>query len=385
LSGTDERLAAIRGSSDRKRHNARTLAALTTNPGCPRRAILDAAGVHKDKVAARVGYATEIGRMSKIAVLRGQFFEQQVKAEGGAEMLRLLRAELNLPIEQARYEDLGVGETDPTDPRSKREQSNESRYRLTKQAFRMTADSGPDAGTMFASPMLRIAFGGVWVYLEPDLVAFQIGEQFHVVEIKSFPIIDGVADPGKVAAALRQAAVYVIALENLMDELGRGRGLVSPEVLLVCPGDFSNQPTAGIRDVRKELTVIRRQLARMDQIGEILRAVPEEVTFDLALDRHGQPTRCSAQLARGLSRVPARYNPDCLSNCEMARFCRAEARGSTNVLGRSIREDLGGVDSTSMALALATGRLQPTEDLEQAARLLRTLYAMRNECLEGLT
>jgi hypothetical protein len=383
MSGIDERLAAIRGSSERKRHNARTLAALTTNPGCRRRAVLDAAGVDKDKVAARVGYRTAIGKMSKIAVLRGQFFEQQVKAEGGAEMLRLLRAELGLPIEQARFEDLGVGETDATDLRSKREQSNQSRFQLTKLAFRMTADSGPDAGTMFAGPMLRIAFGGVWVYLEPDLVAFQIGDRFHIVEIKSFPIIDGSADPGKVAAALRQAAVYVIALETLMVELGRSPSLVSPEVLLVCPKNFTNQPTAAIRDVRKELTVIRRQLTRMDRIGEVLQAVPEEVTFDLAADRHGQPTRSAADLERALGQIPARYNPDCLSNCEMARFCRAEARGSTNVLGRTIREDLGGVDSTSMAVGLATGRLRPTDDLEQAARLLRAVYTMRRECLQG--
>ncbi|SCF01046.1 hypothetical protein [Micromonospora tulbaghiae] len=381
--GIDERLAAIRGSSDRKRHNARTLAALTTNPGCARRAILDAAGVHKDKIAARVGHPTEIGKMSKIAVLRGTFFEQQVKAEGGAEMLRLLRAELGLPIEQAHYEDLGAAEVDATDPRSKREQSNESRYQLTRQAMRMTAGSGPDAGTMFASPMLRIAFGGVWVYLEPDLVAFQIGDKFHIVEIKSFPIIDEVADPGKVAGALRQAAVYVIALQNLMEELGRGRDLVSPEVLLVCPKDFTNQPTAAVRNVRKELAVIRRQLERMDQVREILRAVPQEVTFDLAADRQGRPTRSPADLKRALNQIPARYSPDCLSNCEMGRFCRSEARGSTNVLGRTIREDLGGVDSTSMAVALATGRLRPTDDLEETAHLLRTIYTMRADCLQG--
>ena len=31
-------------------------------------------------------------------------------------------------------------------------------------------------------------------YLEPDLVAFQLGGQFHVVEIKSFAVIDGQAD-----------------------------------------------------------------------------------------------------------------------------------------------------------------------------------------------
>jgi hypothetical protein len=42
---TAERLAAIRGGAKPRRHNARTIAALTRNPGCDRRAVLDGAGV----------------------------------------------------------------------------------------------------------------------------------------------------------------------------------------------------------------------------------------------------------------------------------------------------------------------------------------------------
>src|SRR6266542_2655711 len=48
-------------------------------------------------------------------------------------------------------------------------------------------------GALFDHPLLRLSVGGRDVYLEPDLIAFQWKGQFHVVEIKSFPVIDGQA------------------------------------------------------------------------------------------------------------------------------------------------------------------------------------------------
>ena len=43
----DARLDRLRGPVAPRRHNARTIAALTGNPGCTRRAVLDGAGVDK--------------------------------------------------------------------------------------------------------------------------------------------------------------------------------------------------------------------------------------------------------------------------------------------------------------------------------------------------
>ena len=45
------RLDALRGPVPPRSHDARTIAALTVNPGCSRRAVLDAAGVDKRKLA----------------------------------------------------------------------------------------------------------------------------------------------------------------------------------------------------------------------------------------------------------------------------------------------------------------------------------------------
>lgn len=99
-----------------------------------------------------------------------------------------------------------------------------------------------------------------------------------VVEIKSFPMLDGAADPAKVGAAARQAAVYVLALERVAERLDPPPR-VRHRVLLVCPKDFSNLPTASAVDVRKQRAVTARQLARLTRIEEIADTLPEGVCF----------------------------------------------------------------------------------------------------------
>ena len=68
--------------------------------------------------------------------------------------------------------------------------------------------SGP---ALFDHPLLGLDVAGQRVHLEPDLVAARLAGRFHVVEIKSFAVIDGQADPAKVSAAAIQSAVYVLA------------------------------------------------------------------------------------------------------------------------------------------------------------------------------
>lgn len=105
MTGTEARLARIRGRALPRSHSARTIAALASNPGCARRAILDAAGVDKQRITAYAGFPAPFGQ-SRFALARGNAFEAQVKADGGAELLTLLREHLNLPIPEAHYDDL---------------------------------------------------------------------------------------------------------------------------------------------------------------------------------------------------------------------------------------------------------------------------------------
>jgi hypothetical protein len=211
-----------------KSHNARTIAALASNPGCARRAVMDAAGVDKQRLAAQLGYPAPFGQ-SGFALARGNAFESQLKADGAAQILQLLREKLELPVEQAHYIDLNeVGGNSGLDLRHARTRQLLARPEVT--------------GTMFDHPLLRLMVGGRYAYLEPDLIAVQVGEAYRVVEVKSFPVIDGQADGGKVAAAAIQSAVYVHALRELV-----GDERVHHETILICPAHRAPPPAVPAR------------------------------------------------------------------------------------------------------------------------------------------
>ncbi|MFE9958139.1 hypothetical protein [Micromonospora sp. NPDC005299] len=375
MTNVGQRLAAIRGGGVASRHNARTIAALTTNPGCARREVLDCAGVDKQRLAAYIDYPARFGQ-SQFAITRGNTFEAQVKANGCAELLRLLRERLDLEIPEVSYDDL--------ESVAGHNKSQDLRYARSRALLTRAAAQAEGAGTLFDHPLLRLEVAGQQAYLEPDLIAFQHDGQFHVVEIKSFAVIDGQADSGKVAAAAIQAAVYVLAMRELLGEAGHDPEIVSHDVVLVCPRDFSNQPMAVRIDVRKQLAVLRRQLSRMTRIDALLADLPATLSFDFAPDGNGVPTRSPAALVAALEAVEARYAPECLASCELAYFCRHEARGCTAALGKSAREEMGGIERVETALAIARNQLAPAEDQQEAAQLLRAAARLRAELMSGV-
>ncbi|WP_433469016.1 hypothetical protein [Spirillospora sp. CA-128828] len=356
-------LDRLRGGTPPRNHDARTIAALTSNPGCARRGVMDAAGVDKDAVARQLGFPAPFGQ-SQFAITRGNAFEAQVKADGCAELLTLLREGLGLAVPEVAYDDLEVVAGN---------EGRELRHSRTRRLVARALETGD--GTLFDHPLLRLEIAGHPAYLEPDVIAFQLAGRLHVIEIKSFAVVDGQAEPEQVAAAARQSAVYVLALRRLVAELGHDPARVSHDVFLVCPENFSNRPTATPLDVRPQLAVLERQLARLTRIDDILVELPGDLTFE-----------AGEELAASVRAVEARYAPECMSGCEMALFCRDEARacGATGALGRSVRDDLGGVDTIGTALALADGSLHPSDDLAETAEQLRAAARLRDEALHGV-
>ncbi|GAA2305664.1 hypothetical protein AB0C84_41375 [Actinomadura sp. NPDC048955] len=362
MTDTAPDLDRLRGDAPPRNHDARTIAALTSNPGCARRGVMDAAGVDKDAVAKALGFPAPFGQ-SQFAITRGNAFEAQVKADGCAELLTLLRERLGLAVPEVAYDDLEVVAGN---------EGRELRHSRTRRLVARALETGE--GTLFDHPLLRLEIGGRPAYLEPDVIAFQLEGRMHVIEIKSFAVVDGQAEPEQVAAAARQSAVYVLALRRLAAELGHDPARVSHEVFLVCPENFSNRPTATPLDVRPQLAVLERQLARLTRVDDILAELPDDLTF--------QPGEALAESVRA---VEARYAPECMAGCEMALFCRDEARacGATGALGRSVRDDLGGIDTIGAALALADGSLHPADDLAETAEQLRAAARLRDEALHG--
>ncbi|WP_433375291.1 hypothetical protein ACQPZX_05660 [Actinoplanes sp. CA-142083] len=337
-------LDRLRGSTPAKRHNARTIAALTGNPGCARRSVLDAAGVDKVRLAERIGFPGSFGQ-SRFALARGNAFEAMLKADDCA----LLRSVLDVGV--VGYHDLGEDADDTLG----------ARHGRTRELL------ASERSALIDHPLLTLSVAGQTVYLEPDLIAFQSEGRLRVVEIKSFAIVDGQADAAAVSAAAVQAAVYVLALRELL-----GEDRVSHEVVLVSPVNFSLQPVAVVLDVRKQLSTLRRQLSRLSSVSDLVASLPPSVSFDVALP--------PAALVDSLGAIAARYVPECLSSCEMSVYCRDEASGSTAALGRSVREALGGVEEISAVLALAGGAAAEPSQAEAAA-LLRQAARLRDEAL----
>lgn len=318
----------------------------------------------KTSLASALGSPAAFGQ-SQFAIVRGISFEAKVKGDGGAELLRLVHAHV-----AAGSEPPGAGALVPDLTGA----GPEGRAARTALALREATAAG--AWTLLDHPMLALEVAGSPAYLEPDAVVVHPDGRWTVVEIKSFPMIDGAADAAKVGAAARQAAVYVLALERTAGKLTGAE--VGHTVLLVCPKDFSNLPTASPVDVRRELSVTRRQLERLTRVEELAAALPEGLDFD--------PARSAEELTEAVSAVSASYAPECLAACELAFHCRDRARGAGEVsaLGRSVRGELGSLTTVEAALAAAGGDAGTGTDLEgdPTAAALRYAARLRAEALE---
>jgi hypothetical protein len=381
------RLAELRGGSQvpARPMDARALSALAANPGCRRRALLDGAGVDKSVLAEALGAPTAFGR-SQFAFMRGNAFEARVKADGGAELVRLLCAHTG----ETPPEPDGVAVPDVT--------ADGPAGRAARTGLALEKSAAEGRWALLDHPMLTLEVAGSAVYLEPDAVAVHPDGSWTVVEIKSFPILDGSADPAKVGAAARQAAVYALALERVgvpraaaggsagADAVqGPGAGdrpdtprlpeadpVIRTHALLVCPKDFSNLPTAALVDLRRQVASTRRQLARLTRLEEIAASVPEATSF--------APSRSAEDLTAAVESVPAAYAPECLSSCELAFHCRSTAReaGEVTALGRAVRGELGGLTTVESVLAASSGG----DDADDpAADALRRAARLRAEAL----
>lgn len=314
--------------------------------------------------------------------MRGNAFEARVKADGGTELMRLLHERMGAGSQPPVPGEVLVPDLSAAGP--------EGRAARTALALREATGAeakpgAPGAWTLLVHPLLALEVAGSPAYLEPDAVVVRPDGRWTVVEIKSFPMIDSSADPSKVGAAARQAAVYVLALERVAVRVTGAR--VDHSVLLVCPRDFSNLPTASVVDVRKQLSVTRRQLTRLTRIEDIAATLPEGTSFDLE--------RCSpTELTAAVDSVTAAYAPECLAACELAFHCRGRARsaGAVEALGRGVRGELGGLTTVGAVLAAARGETAPgtdpgartDDDDDPTVVALRRAAALRAEALASV-
>ena len=378
-------LEGFRGEFPRQPLNARRVAGALEAPGCQRRTALDAAAVNLDKLGGLIGNVPRDrqDRQSPFAITRGNQFERQVTDNGMAEVVALARRHLGLEIPEVRELDLSASELRDAYPGLTGARMNELRATLTRQRVEDMLTDPTQAYNLVRHAMTRLDFGGEPVYLELDVLAFAVDGRIHVVEIKSYPRIDGRADPTKASATVRQTAVYVVSLQQLMVEIGAVADVVDTNTMIVLPENLSFRPTAVTIDIDMYARRLRRQLASVPLAAEILDAIP----LGTRLPAHpgdgagADELDVAAAAARAaLATLPARFSDGCAS-CPLFRHCRdeAELHGSTARLGSVVAGACGNVTDIGAALALAEGRRTPADASEAAvaAALARGAAAAR--------
>lgn len=367
-------LDKIRGSLPRARANARSVAALTQNPGCTRRRVIDSAGVAAHQLAEKLGHPTPRGQ-SPFAIEGGNRFEDRLKRRSGYELLvEALAPYVDLPTPP----NLIVEDVNRVGRLKDAQAWMDARVNRTDDVLTRIARGDDDAPHVVDHPVLRFDLAGVAVNLEPDALAFRVGDMLELVEIKSYPIIDGQADPAKLSATAGQASVYHMALRATLERLGFDPDILEWSVILVAPRNFGRTPVAHRIPLRKKSMALSRVLNAVPRTPDVLSGLPEDLTFDVDPGEELGDDAARALLAAAVSTVPAFYLPECAQNCDMAKFCRQEVWESDDParLGRQARDNLAGVHSLADALNLA--RSAPgtvDEDLADVAVALRDAYA----------
>jgi len=365
----DQRLENLRAGFDTVRPNARTIAALRDNPGCASRRVLDAAGIDKAKLAERLGHEGQEGQ-SRFALQRGDRFEKDVKANAFAVAIDLLRRD-GFDLDAVRL--LLLRDLYPIDGTGDQDVMLAKRAEETRTAILDMARAKPDSYNLVDGGALEWDFGGAIARLETDGIAWRFKDQIRVVEIKSFPLVDGRADAGKVGATAWQGAVYIAAIQDLLEANGMSTDLVSTELILMLPRNTALVPTMLKVDVLRHVRTLRRLLAGQDSIDELVAKLPAGLDLDLdGLDEEQAKDRIAAVLKA----IGTSYAPSCLESCALARYCRARAREAHDPrhLGVEVRGALAGVPTTERAARLAEGSARPRTEEKDTAKLLAGVH-----------
>lgn len=366
---SEESITKYRGDFPSANLNARRIAAALEAPGCHRRTVLDAGIVNLEKLGVLVT-GTEIDRQSPFAIARGHQFEAKVTENGMAEVLALARQHLNLEIPEARQRDLSPAQVRSQFPGIQPNQLNEFRARLTQRYVEQMLSDPECAFNLLRHAMTRLDFGGEMAFLEQDVLAFTVKGRIHVVEIKSYPKIDGRADPTKASSTVRQSAVYVLSLQELATSIGASPNVVDTKVMIVLPENLSFRASANVVDTNMQVRRLRRQLDEVPQAGAILAGLPPETALPPLPNLKNEDEVASARDAarEALALLPPRFGEGCVS-CPLFRFCRQEAENQQSVarLGNAVAGACGNISTVTAALEFATGNRTPSNAGESAA------------------
>lgn len=307
---------------------------------------MDAAGIDKVALARRLGAESPRGQ-SPFAISRGDQFEKRVKRDEFLELFALLRP---FGLDPITVEALELPDIIPLEG-SAIDQSLTERAAATREALRSIADGTAPPGLVIDKATLVWRIGEVDVRLETDAIAWWVGGLLRVVEIKSYPIEWGQLAADKVSALSWQTAVYVAAVQDTLRDLGFDPALVSTEIFLVCPQNTGLRPTIVAHDVAPQLRLLRRYELREDSLVHIASAA-------------GHVSLDTEHPADAFARLAPSYQPNCLSTCDLARYCRQRAQrvGEPRQLGSEVVQLTIGLGDLARAFAMGSSGIADRDD-----------------------
>jgi hypothetical protein len=243
----------------------------------------------------------------------------------------------------------------------------------TRRLIRQLISNDRSAPNLIDGAVLQATIGGIPARFEADALAARFGGPIHAGEVKSFPVVDGRADPDKLASALDQVAIYIHLAKRLVDELGGDAESVSSTALLITPMNVGLTPTISLKVVSNRIQRVERILASVPDVPTLALGLRETITFRVVADRNAEAGRRTDALHNLADTVGTVYTPACLSTCGNAAFCRERAfrAGSPCLVGPQAVRMLPGVRSLRRAAELGEGAPPSTDEAPVAPQLER--------------
>jgi hypothetical protein len=365
-SSLDDLLRDLRGGAPRRSPTVRVLAAFADHGDCNLATLAFAARVDVDRLLVKTEYAAPFGQ-SPFAFSRGVAFERMVGAASNyAPTLQLLREQMGFPVADARVANLR--DSYPRNNAGMRLRAHDTRA-LLRQILR----GEPDAPNLVDGAVLETRVAGLPARFEADALAARVGGLLHAGEIKSFPVVDGRAEPDKLAAALEQVALYILLVKHEVAALGGDPDLVSTLAMLITPRNVGlTPPVLSVRDVARQIARAERLLAQVPAAAELAAALPPGAGFGPIADTKADPDRRVEVFHDLADRVGTTYKPSCQS-CGAVRLCRLRAftAGAPPLAGTQAVRLLPGVRSLPRAAELAGGAPPTPAEAPAAAQLAR--------------
>jgi hypothetical protein len=229
------------------------------------------------------------------------------------------------------------------------------------------------APNLIDGAVLKANIGGLPAWFEADALAARFGGAIHVGEVKSFPVVDGQADPNKLSSALDQVALYILFAKQLITDLRGDPDLISEDALVITPKNIGLIPTLSLQNVTGRVARAEKLLSSVKDVREIAATALSTVNFGAAADRTRNPAARIDALRVIADTVGTAYGPKCLSTCGNAMFCRERAFVDCHpsLVGPEAVRLLPGVHSLNRVAELSDGAPASNNEAELAFQLAR--------------